>query len=142
MDIDRELVVGREDADLTIGDPELSRRHALLRPADRGVEIEDLKSLNGTIVNGQRIAGTVTLTASGTVKVGKSELRVEVDVPQATEESERAAVPLTDLPDPDVTAVRKSPARAAASPASARSPGVPSAAISSPSTSLVFLRFG
>jgi pSer/pThr/pTyr-binding forkhead associated (FHA) protein len=125
MDIDRELVVGREDADLTIGDPQLSRRHALLRPADRGVEIEDLKSLNGTIVNGQRISGTVTLTASGTIKVGKSELRVEVDVPQATEESERAPVPLTDLPDPDVTAVRKSPAAQPDVTAPRPLPGIP-----------------
>ena len=125
MDVDRELIVGREDADLTIGDPELSRRHAALRPVDRGVEIEDLKSLNGTIVNGQRISATVTLTASGTIKVGKSELQVEVDVPQATEESERAPVPLTDLPDPDVTAERKSPAAEPDVTAPRPLPGIP-----------------
>ena len=50
-----ELVIGREGAALTIEDSELSRRHAAVRPVEGGIEIEDLGSLNGTFVNGQRI---------------------------------------------------------------------------------------
>ena len=39
-----ETVVGREGADVTIEDPELSRRHAVLRPTAHGVVVEDLSA--------------------------------------------------------------------------------------------------
>ena len=50
-----ELVIGRVDAGLTIDDEEVSRRHAVVRPGDGEIEIEDLGSRNGTYVNGVRI---------------------------------------------------------------------------------------
>src|SRR5687767_2315607 len=84
LEIEAELVIGREGADLTIEDSELSRRHVSLRPVERGVEIEDLGSLNGTFVNGQRITSPVTLSAPGTLKVGGSQGSVEVSLPQTT----------------------------------------------------------
>jgi len=57
VELESELVIGREDASLTVEDPELSRRHAVIRPIEDGVEIEDLGSLNGTFVNDRRTAG-------------------------------------------------------------------------------------
>jgi suppressor of ftsI len=81
--IDRELVIGRE-GDVAIDDEEVSRRHAAVRPVPQGVELEDLGSSNGTFVDGRRIAGKTTLTASATVRVGASELRIEIAPLEAT----------------------------------------------------------
>jgi pSer/pThr/pTyr-binding forkhead associated (FHA) protein len=90
--LDREIVVGREGADLTIDDPELSRRHVAIRPAGQGVEIEDLGSMNGTFVNGSRASEPVTLTVGGTVKAGGTEIAVELPV-AATRVREVPAMP-------------------------------------------------
>jgi hypothetical protein len=83
IELDGEIVIGREGADLTIADPELSRRHALLRPVDGGVEIEDLGSTNGTFVNGERIGEPVKIVTGASVELGDSRLAVEPDVPPA-----------------------------------------------------------
>jgi uncharacterized membrane protein YdfJ with MMPL/SSD domain len=107
--VDRELVVGREGADLTIDDPELSRRHAVVRPVDGGIEIEDLGSTNGTFVNGSRVDGKRTVPAGGSIQLGSSELSVELE-PAAEEAAEPASA--------------AAPASAApASPGSGPSPG-------------------
>ncbi len=87
MDIDRELVVGRDEADVTIADPELSRHHAALRPVADGVEVEDLGSSNGTFVDGERISQARTIAIRGTIKMGESEFVIDVSLPQATPES-------------------------------------------------------
>jgi suppressor of ftsI len=81
--IDRELIIGRE-GDVAIDDPEVSRRHAAVRPVSTGVELEDLGSANGTFLDGRRITGKTTLSASATVRVGSSELRIEIAVLEAT----------------------------------------------------------
>ena len=119
LEIEGELVVGREGADLILHDPELSRRHAVLREVDRGVEIEDLGSLNGTFVNGERIASPVTLTSSGSLKLGTTEMAVEVDIPPpapAPDVTAPRAIPEgldvtaeRPVPPVDVTAVRQQP---------------------------------
>jgi S-DNA-T family DNA segregation ATPase FtsK/SpoIIIE len=80
LEVERQIVIGRENADLTIRDPELSRRHALVRPIERGLAIQDLDSLNGTFVNGERIDGEVLLTTSAWVRVGTSRIEVELAV--------------------------------------------------------------
>ena len=77
IEVDAELVVGREDAGLTIEDDELSRRHAVVRPGDGAIEIEDLGSTNGTYVNGARIDGPTRLAGGDTVKLGTSVLQIE-----------------------------------------------------------------
>ncbi len=56
LEVGSGLVLGREQADVVIDDPGVSRRHAVIRPVQDGLEIEDLDSLNGTWVNGRRIA--------------------------------------------------------------------------------------
>ena len=72
-----ELVIGREGAAVTIEDSELSRRHAAVRPVEGGIEIEDLGSLNGTFVNGQRITAPTRLAGGDSVKLGQSVLELE-----------------------------------------------------------------
>jgi RND superfamily putative drug exporter len=74
--VEAEIVVGREDADVVIEDPELSRRHARLRPVDGAVEIEDLGSRNGTWVNGTRIGEPARLAPGDVVRIGLTVLEV------------------------------------------------------------------
>jgi len=104
IEVEAELVLGREDAGLTIEDEEISRRHAVVRPSDGGLEIEDLGSTNGTYVNGARIEGPTRLGGGDTIKLGRS--MIEVESPRAAA-TVAAAVP---------------PAPAAASPAPTPAP--------------------
>jgi S-DNA-T family DNA segregation ATPase FtsK/SpoIIIE len=75
------LVIGRDDADLTIDDPEASRRHAVVRPGTgglyRGAEIEDLGSTNGTFVDGVRVRGSVALKHGSRVQLGGTTIVIE-----------------------------------------------------------------
>jgi FHA domain len=72
------LVVGRE-ADALGGledDPFLSGRHARFILTESGrVFVEDLRSTNGTYVNGVRIADPVLLDEGDTIRVGNTSLR-------------------------------------------------------------------
>src|SRR6266480_7456262 len=54
------------DADAAV----VSRRHAEIRRAGEQFAVTDLKSFNGTLVNGQRIAGTVTLFGGDQIQLG------------------------------------------------------------------------
>src|SRR3954449_9540543 len=75
--IETQLVVGRVDADVTIDDPLVSRRHAVVRLAPDAVEIEDLGSLNGTWVNGAGLDAPRRLDPGDTVQIGGSSFQVE-----------------------------------------------------------------
>jgi RND superfamily putative drug exporter len=74
------IVLGREGADLTIPDPELSRRHAVVRPGDGGLELEDLASANGTWLNGRAIVQPTPLRSGDVVALGSTSFRVELTV--------------------------------------------------------------
>src|SRR5260370_22096650 len=54
------------DADAAV----VSRRHAEIRNSGHQFAITDLKSFNGTLVNGQRIAGTQTLFGGDQIQLG------------------------------------------------------------------------
>ena len=69
------LVMGRE-GDLVIGDPEISRRHAVIRVVDGSLVVDDLQSLNGTWVNGRRIELPTLLTVGDVITLGKSSIEV------------------------------------------------------------------
>ncbi len=77
FEVDTSLLVGRVDADLTIDDELVSRRHAEIRAVAGALEIEDRGSLNGTWVNGERIAGPRPLAPGDVIKLGKTSLAVE-----------------------------------------------------------------
>ena len=77
LEVESQLVLGRGTADVVIDDPEISRRHALIRVVGELVEIDDLDSLNGTWVNGIRIKTTTQLLPGDIVRLGRSVLELE-----------------------------------------------------------------
>ena len=110
IECDRELVIGREGADVSVDDNEMSRRHVAIRPGPTGVQVEDLGSLNGTFVNEKRIDGIVTLTASATLRTGRTRFELELtaaDLPLA--DPQRTVVSETPIADPQRTAMRDTP---------------------------------
>jgi pSer/pThr/pTyr-binding forkhead associated (FHA) protein len=114
-----ELVVGRENADLTVHDEEVSRRHLAVRLHEDGVELEDLGSTNGTFVDGARLSAVVVVSSSARVTLGETELEIEVEVPEP--ELDPSATRLSERPpERDATIVRPSPV--AAAPPAAKPP--------------------
>jgi ABC-2 type transport system ATP-binding protein len=77
LEVADSLVLGREAVDLTLPDEEVSRRHAVFRIVEGSLVIEDLRSLNGTWVNGRRIELPTLLTPGDVVQVGKTLIEVQ-----------------------------------------------------------------
>jgi pSer/pThr/pTyr-binding forkhead associated (FHA) protein len=75
-----ETVVGRHrDCTLRIPSAEVSRRHCILHLKDDVLKIEDLGSLNGTYVNGDRITGTQELHPGDRLEIGPVIFAVEYE---------------------------------------------------------------
>jgi Protein of unknown function (DUF3662)/FHA domain len=74
-------VLGRSrDADIVLADPNVSRRHAEIRPAGRGRwTVSDLGSTNGVKVNGQPITGDAPLEAGDRIALGTADIRFVVE---------------------------------------------------------------
>lgn len=87
VDIEEEVVIGREDADLDLDDDELSRRHAVVRRFANRLQVEDLGSTNGTFVDGNRIAEPTLLGGGAEIKIGTTVLVVEGVLPVGSSES-------------------------------------------------------
>jgi len=86
LEIDRELTIGRLNADVVVEDSELSRQHAVFRYTDGVLEVEDLGSTNGTFVEGRRIDGPTRVDNGQKVKIGISLFVADVEIPvQATQ---------------------------------------------------------
>jgi len=81
VDVEQEVVIGREDTDLAIDDDEMSRRHAVVRRHANRLQVEDLGSTNGTFVDGTRIAEPTLLGGGAEIKVGTTVLVVEGVLP-------------------------------------------------------------
>jgi pSer/pThr/pTyr-binding forkhead associated (FHA) protein len=73
------LVIGRgSDADLRINDPGISRRHAQIRVAagpQLKIDIVDLGSTNGILVNGQRVQ-QAALREGSRIEIGSTRMLV------------------------------------------------------------------
>ena len=99
VEVTAALVLGRQAADLVVEDPQVSRRHASLRPAGDALEVEDLGSLNGTWVNGARIQGATRLAPGDRVRVGDTTFEVEGQpVPAPPTQASPEPVPAPALP--------------------------------------------
>lgn len=73
------VAIGRQDGDLVLEDPEVSRRHAVLRREGESIVVEDLDSTNGTFVNGERIRSPIPVGPGDLVRVGRTTLEIEPD---------------------------------------------------------------
>lgn len=103
-----EITVGRapEGNTVRLAERNVSRRHARFLRQGSTVLVEDLGSLVGTRVNGERIQGRRKLRAGDVVEIGDFDVAV-LDDGVATE-----AAPPPPLP-PAVTPVSRAPTRAA-----------------------------
>jgi hypothetical protein len=66
------------DMDIHLDDTFVSSKHALFEMTSSGLQVEDLRSTNGTQVNGDDITGIRVLQAGDRVEVGDTVFRVEV----------------------------------------------------------------
>jgi quercetin dioxygenase-like cupin family protein len=98
--VERELTIGREGADITIADPGLAGRHAVIRPTAHGLEIEDLGSAGGSFVDGERIAAPTPLTAGSKVGLGGSVMTVELSPDPVASASPPAGVSSSSFDGP------------------------------------------
>jgi pSer/pThr/pTyr-binding forkhead associated (FHA) protein len=124
FDVENEVVIGREDTDLTIDDVELSRRHAVVRRHASRLQVEDLGSTNGTFVDGTRIEEPTILGGGAEIQLGTTKLVVEGVLPAGREGAEPEA-PASRASEPTRASIeippemRKQPAGAAAASAAA-----------------------
>lgn len=72
------VTIGRSGADLTLNDTEASRLHAAVEIRDTTYSVADLGSTNGTLMDGERIAGPAELTDKAEFQVGASTLMLIV----------------------------------------------------------------
>lgn len=97
--------IGRgEDCHLRPQSDLISRHHAAIIVEGGTVIIRDLKSRNGTVVNGDKIAGDVTLKMGDVVKVGPLEFEVVIDHSQTGPKQPK----VTDVKDAAVRVAEKS----------------------------------
>jgi hypothetical protein len=72
------LVIGRaEGAEITIEDGFASGRHARVFDHEGLVYLEDMRSTNGTYLNGQRVDGQEALHRDDRIRIGDTEFRYE-----------------------------------------------------------------
>jgi hypothetical protein len=64
------------DMDIHLDDTFVSSKHALFEMTPSGLQVEDLRSTNGTQVNGEDVAGTRVLQAGDRVEIGDTVLSV------------------------------------------------------------------
>jgi pSer/pThr/pTyr-binding forkhead associated (FHA) protein len=72
------LMIGRDrQAELVLGDAEVSRRHARLEVQRGIVFLRDLESRNGTFLNGHRVRTPIEVCEGDEIDVGTTRLVVE-----------------------------------------------------------------
>ena len=99
--VERELSLGRENADIVFDDGEVSRRHAVVRRVDGALEISDANSANGTFVNGSRLNGPRPLADGDEVRLGKAMLKVEIPRVSSATTISGGAAPTAVTPPPE-----------------------------------------
>src|SRR5919197_603636 len=78
------LSIGRSgEADVRIEDRYASGIHARIYSRGPNYYVEDMNSTNGTFLNGGRLNGEAKLNDLDEVRIGNTEFRFELDVPEA-----------------------------------------------------------
>jgi pSer/pThr/pTyr-binding forkhead associated (FHA) protein len=91
IEVEGDLTIGRQNADITIEDSKLSRRHAVVRVLAEGLQVEDLGSSNGTFVDGERIEAPTVLLVGAVMTLGASAFVVEEEAMRASSQPLTAA---------------------------------------------------
>jgi pSer/pThr/pTyr-binding forkhead associated (FHA) protein len=72
-----EVTLGRSSyASIVVNNPLASREHAVIRPVGERLELVDLGSKNGTLLNGRRVEGRAWLEAGDRIKIGTEILEI------------------------------------------------------------------
>ncbi|MEM9656458.1 MAG: adenylate/guanylate cyclase domain-containing protein, partial [Actinomycetota bacterium] len=71
------LVIGREADGLIVPVPEVSRRHVEFRRLGEVVEVTDLGSTNGTVINGAALVGTTQVHSASLLEIGDTKISIE-----------------------------------------------------------------
>jgi hypothetical protein len=102
-----ETLAGRDLAnDITVSEPEVSRRHARFVVREEGVYVEDLGSTNGTFLNGIRISSPQQLRVGDVITFGENvhllfeNYVAEEDVTGITPEIEKTPPPVVKEKEP------------------------------------------
>ncbi|MEU0117576.1 FHA domain-containing protein [Streptomyces bobili] len=75
---DQPMLVGRDsDCQIQVGDPGVSRRHAVVWRASGRTTVEDLASTNGTMLNGHPVLGQQVLHSGDVLDFGPCEVHYE-----------------------------------------------------------------
>jgi hypothetical protein len=116
------VVLGREEsADIALPDPEMSRRHARVVWQEGRYVLEDMRSTNGTSVNGVVIRGPHQLNPGDRIGVGQTVL--EFEWPTAPSAGQPAVQgPVYAPPPPPVPAMPPPPPAPPAAPPPAPPP--------------------
>ena len=70
--------IGRDPAcEITLASPEISRHHALLRVAADQITLEDVGGKFGTLLDGQQIAGAVSVQPGQVITLGHTTLELQ-----------------------------------------------------------------
>ena len=89
--------VGRlPTAGIFVNDSEVSRQHAIVHVDEGGVELEDLKSRNGSFVNGVQVVGRFQLRPGDRLRFGLVEFVLESD--DTPTEPKRDFTPISKVP--------------------------------------------
>lgn len=76
-----ETIIGRrQDCDLRVASAEVSRRHCLLSVFNGYLNVQDLDSVNGTFLNGKRIAAKEVVRPGDRIDVGPAHFTVEYEL--------------------------------------------------------------
>jgi pSer/pThr/pTyr-binding forkhead associated (FHA) protein len=91
--LNREVtVIGRSQTDIVLDDPDISRRHAAIDVQGRGnYVLRDLRSTNGTLLNGRKVASDA-IADNDKIRMGGTTLKFVVG-------EERVAAELARLRD-------------------------------------------
>jgi len=74
----KEILIGRSSTcDIAINDPGVSSKHAKIYEENGKIYIDDLRSLNGTIVNGRKISSHHLLHSNDDVNLGNYRLNMQ-----------------------------------------------------------------
>ncbi len=120
----QEMLVGREvECQITLDSGHISRYHAKLTQTPAGVVVEDLRSTNGTFINGRRISAPQTLAIGDEVRFHEQAFRLVSDqVASGDADATMFQVPATEIRAPEPRPpVRRPPD----TPPAARAPAIP-----------------